>query len=65
LMSIRNGDYLDENQQPIEEFFDIVDECETRLEYDKKHTDLPDKPNYKEIKEFTMSVNERIVKDEV
>lgn len=65
LMSIRNGDYLDENQQPIEEFFDIVDECETRLEYDKKHTDLPDKPNYKEIKEFTMSVNERIVKDEI
>lgn len=65
LMSIRNGDYLDENQQPIEEFFDIVDDCETRLEYDKNHTDLHDKPNYKEIKEFTMSVNERIVKDEI
>ena len=65
LMEIRNGKYLDENRQPIPEFFDIVDEYEKRLEYDKNNTDLPDKPDYKAIKEFSISVNERIVKDEI
>lgn len=64
LMSIRNGDYLDRNKQPIPEFFEMVDELEKRLDYDKQNTVLPDKPDYARIKEFTMSVNERIVKDE-
>ena len=65
LMSIRNGDYLDDNRQPIPEFFDYVNTLETRLERDKKETDLPEKPNYKRINEFIMSVNERIVKGEI
>lgn len=65
LMEIRNGKYLDENKQPTSEFFDMVDGLEKRLEYAKQNTDLPDNPDYKAIKEFTMSVNERIVKDEI
>ena len=65
LMSIRNGDYLDENQFPTKEFNDILNELEKRLEYDKVNTDLPDKPNYKRINEFIISVNEKIVKGEI
>lgn len=65
LMDIRNGKYLDSNRQPIPEFFEMVDGLEKRLEYAKEHTNLPDKPNYEKIKEFVMSVNERIVKGEV
>lgn len=65
LMDIRNGKYLDNNKQPIPEFFEMVDNLEKRLEYAKENTSLPDKANYKEIKEFVMSVNERIVKDKV
>lgn len=65
LMSIRNGAYLDENNQPTPEFFDIVSEYEKRLEYDKQNTDLPDKPDYKAIKEFTASVNERVVRGDI
>lgn len=65
LMDIRNGKYLDSNRQPISEFFEMVDELEKRLEYDKNHTSLPEKPNYKKIKEFTASVNERVVKGEI
>ena len=65
LMDIRNGKYLDDNNQPVDEFFEIVDELENRLEYDKIHTELPEKPDYNRIKKFTMSVNERIVKGEV
>lgn len=65
LMEIRNGKYLDENRQPIPEFFEMVDEFEKKLEYAKENTDLPDKPDYASIKELVMSVNERIIKDEV
>ena len=65
LMSIRNGNYLDDNNQPIAEFFEMVDEFEKRMEYAKQNTNLPDKPNYKEINNFVMSVNERIVKGEI
>lgn len=65
LMDIRNGKYLDENKQPIPEFFEMVDELEKRLEYDKQNTSLPEKPNYKEINEFVASVNERVVRGEI
>lgn len=65
LMDIRNGKYLDENRQPVPEFFEMVDELEQRLNYDKEHTNLPDNPDYKTINEFVASVNERVVKGEV
>lgn len=65
LMEIRNGKYIDSNDQPIPEFYEIVDEYEKKLDYAKENTDLPEKPDYKKISDFTMSVNERIVKGEV
>lgn len=65
LMEIRNGKYLDENRQPIPEFFDLVNELEAKLEEAKKNTHLPDHPDYKKINEFVASVNERIVKGEI
>jgi len=65
LMDIRNGKYLDENNQPIPEFYDIVNEYEKRLQYAKENTSLPDKPNYKKIQEFQMEINEKIVKGEL
>ena len=65
LMGIRNGKYLDENRQPIPEFFDIVDDLEAKLDKAKVTTDLPDNPDYKKINEFVASVNERIVRGEI
>lgn len=62
LMDIRNGKYLDDNNQPIPEFFEMVNELEKRLEYDKTNTDLPDLPDYKRIDELVMHVNESIIK---
>lgn len=62
LMDIRNGKYLDERQQPIPEFYEMVDEYEKRLEYAKDHTNLPEQPNEMEIREFIASVNERIIR---
>jgi len=65
LMSIRNGEYLDENRQPNSAFYDLRMEYEKRFEYAKANTSLPDKPDYKRINEFKMYVNERIVRGEV
>lgn len=65
LMSIRNGEYLDENRQPKPEFYDLLNEYEKRFEYAKNNTSLPDVPDYKRINEFKMYVNERIVKGDI
>lgn len=65
LMSIRNGEYLDSNRQPISEFYDLLNLYEKRFEYAKENTSLPDKPDYKRINEFVMSVNERVVRGEL
>jgi predicted nucleotidyltransferase len=62
LMSIRNGEYLDGNRQPIPEFFEMVDDYEKKMKYAKENTDLPEKPDYKAIQEFVMDVNERVVR---
>ena len=65
LLDIRNDKYLDSNKQPIAEFYEMVDDFEKKLEYAKKHTNLPDSPDYKAINEFVASVNERVVKDQI
>lgn len=62
LMDIRNGKYLDNNKQPMPEFYEMVDEYEKRLDYAKENTSLPDNPDYKRINEFVASVNERVVR---
>lgn len=64
LMSIRDGKYLDENDQPTKEFFGIVDDLQKRFEAAAENTKLPVQPDYKKINEFLASVNERIVKGE-
>lgn len=64
LMSIRNGEYLDENRQPAASFYDLLNEYEKRFDYAKKNTSLPDVPDYRKINEFKMYVNERIVMGE-
>lgn len=65
LMNIRNGEFLDSNKQPIPEFYEMVDELDSRLKYAKNNTSLPEVPNYKKINEFVMSVNERIVRGDI
>ena len=65
LMDIRNGRYLDENRQPVPEFFEMVDEYEKRLDYARKNTSLPEEPDIRKINDFAASVNERVVKGEL
>lgn len=65
LIDIRNGKFLDENSQPIAEFYELVNEYEKRLEYAAENTSLSDKPDYDKINDFLMSVNERVVLDKI
>jgi hypothetical protein len=64
-MDIRNGKYLNENDQPVPEFYEMVKDYENKLDYAKENTNLPDNPDYKAINEFVASVNERVVRGEV
>lgn len=62
LMDIRDGKYLKSDSQPTDEFFELLEDYKKKLEYAEKHSELQDKPNYKEVNDFIYSVNERIVK---
>lgn len=64
LLSIRNGKYQKEDGTFYQEFFDMINEYEKRMEYAKENCSLPANPNYKKIEEFVISVNERVVKNE-
>ena len=61
LMRIRNGEFLDENKQPIPEFYKMVDEAEDKLQRLAKTTTLPEEPDYERVYKWLESVNERVV----
>lgn len=63
LMEIRNGKYLNEQNRPIPEFFEMVDEYEKKVEYAKNNTGLPEKPNEARIRELLIHINEQVVKE--
>lgn len=62
LMSIRNGYYLDENNQVKGEFYQIVDKLEAKLHKLKETTKLPANPDYKRINQFLMETNLEVIK---
>lgn len=62
LMSIRDGIYLDDDNQVKPEFYEILDDYENRLEKLKTSTLLPEKPDYKRIMDFLEEVNLEVVK---
>lgn len=60
LMQIRNGIFT-YNNYPTEDFFNLLRQLEKQFDYAKENTNLPDKPNYNQIKELMMYVNEKVV----
>ncbi len=65
LLQIRKGAFQKEDGSFRSEFYDLVTEYEKRLHYAAEHTELPETPDMKKVEEFVMSVNERVVKDEL
>ena len=65
LLAIRNGKYQKSDGTFRDEFFEMVDTYEKRMQYDARNTCLPGKPNSKRIEEWVISVNERVIKNEI
>lgn len=61
LMSIRNGDFQNADGTFKKEFFEMVDEFETRLTYAALNTVLPDVPDYDRINDFVADINRRVI----
>ena len=61
LMSIRNGAFQNKDGTFRDEFYQMVNEYEKRMDYARQNTSLPEKPDYHEIEEFVMDVNRQII----
>lgn len=61
LLEIRRGKYQREDGTYRDEFFQMVNELEERLQYAKQNTNLPKQPDYHAVEEFVMSVNRRAI----
>jgi len=64
LLSIRNGKYMNDDGTYQNEFFELVREYENRLDYAVNNSSLPAQPNYRQIEDFVISVNERVITGE-
>lgn len=62
LIDVRNGKYLDAEKQPVKEFYDLVSEYENKLNYLKKHSVLPDNPDYDRINKFLADANLSVIR---
>ena len=61
LMDIRNGKFLDDNDQPTEEFMDIVEVYQEKVAKSYEISDLPHSPDYNKINKFMADINERVI----
>ena len=61
LMEIRNGKYMNEDGTYQQEFFDMVNDLEKRLQYAKENTALPAHPNMKRVGELVEYVNMEVL----
>lgn len=65
LISIRQGDYQKEDGTFREEFYEMLADYEKKLHYAAEHTELPEEPDMDRVQEYVMSVNEKVVRDEI
>ena len=65
LMDIRFGKYQKEDGTFKDCFYDMLADFEKRLRYASENTDLPEKPDMNRVQEMVMTMNERVVRDEI
>lgn len=64
LMSIRNGEYMNEDGNMKQEFYDMVQDIEDRCKEALEKTQLPKKPDIKKIENWIIEVNKKIIDGE-
>ena len=65
LVSIRDGQFLDDAKQPTKEFYDMLNELSVRFDYAKKHTILPEKVDMQKVNEFHAELNRMVIMGEI
>ncbi len=65
LMDIRFGKYQKEDGTFHESFYDMLSDFEKKLHYAAENTDLPDEPDMAKVQELVMTINERVIRDEI
>lgn len=65
LMDIRFGKYQKEDGTFHESFYEMLSDLEQRLHYAAENTDLPDEPDINKVQELVMTINEKVVRDEI
>lgn len=59
LLEIRNGKYQKEDGSFHDEFFELIDELEKKLNYAADHSPLPAKPDYHKVEDLVMEINRK------
>lgn len=65
LMDIRFGKYQKEDGTFKDSFYDLLADFEKRLNYAAENTDLPEEPDMKKVQDLVMTINERVIRDEI
>lgn len=65
LMDIRFGKFQKEDGTYRDEFYEMLSDYENKLHYAADYTELPDEPDMDKVQELVMTVNERVVRDEI
>ena len=64
LMSIRNGDYMEEGKMS-DRFFDMLADYEERFEQAERASTLPDSPDMDRIEELVEEINRHVVLEDI
>ena len=65
LMDIRFGKYQKEDHTFRNEFYELLSDFEKRLYYAAENTASPEEPDMSKVQELVMTINERVVRDEI
>lgn len=65
LLNIRKGEYQKEDGTFSKEFYEIVSDYENKVQEAIKKSKLPDEPDMNKVQKYVMSVNERVIRDEI
>lgn len=65
LMDIRSGKYQKEDGTFQDSFYDMLADFEKRLHYASEHTGLPEEPDMEKVQDLVMTINERVIRDEI
>lgn len=61
LKEVLSGKYIGEDSQPTDDFQDVLETLRIKLEYAKKHTELPVRPDTEKIDELRFQINSLVL----